>query len=107
MLNAKSKLKTWLMSTKVTKPKTRIQTRLQSTVHKHMEEVMDPRVATTATEEIKEVITTNTEVDIKATKTMGNLSIWMIEEIISGTSMGTRLMHLKNMIQHLPFILQV
>ena len=89
------------------KPGTRIQTRHQSTVHKHMEEVMDPEVATTATEEIKEAITINTEVDTKATKTTGNLSIWMTEEIISGTLMGTRLTHQKNMMQPLPFILQV
>ena len=70
------------------KPGTRIQTRHQSTVHKHMEEVMDPEVTTTATEEIKEAFAINTEVDTKATKTRGNLSIWMTEEIISGTLMG-------------------
>ena len=34
---------------------------------------MDPEVATIATEEIKEAITINTEVDTKTTKTMGNL----------------------------------
>ena len=79
----------------------------QSTVHKHMEVVMNPEVATTATEEIKEVITINTEVDTKATKTTGNLSIWMTEEIIFGTLMGTRLMHQKSMMQLLLFILQV
>ena len=76
-------------------------------MHKHMEEVMDPEVATTATEEIKEAITINTEVDTKATKTTGNLSIWMTEEIIFGTLMGTRLMHQKSMMQPLLFILQV
>ena len=79
----------------------------QSTVHKHMEVVMDPEVATTATEDIKETITINTEVDTKATKTTGNLSIWMTEEIIFGTLMGTRLMHQKSMMQLLLFILQV
>ena len=89
------------------KPGTRIQTRHQSTVHKHMEVVMDPEVTTTATEEIKEAITINTEVDTKATKTTGNLSIWMTEEIIFGTLMGTRLMHQKSMMQPLLFILQV
>ena len=68
---------------------------------------MDPEVATTATEEIKEAITTNTEVDTKVTKTTGNLSIWMTEEIISGTLMGTRLTHQKRMMQPLLFILQV
>ena len=68
---------------------------------------MDPEVATTATEEIKEAITINTEVDIKATRTIGNLSIWMTEEIISGTLMETQLTHQKNMMQPLPFILQV
>ena len=57
----------------MTKPRTRIQRRLQSTVHKHMERVMDPRDTTTATEEIEEVITTNTEGDIKVTMTMENL----------------------------------
>ena len=76
-------------------------------MHKHMEVVMDPEVATTATEEIKEAITINTEVDTKATKTTGNLSIWMTEEIIFGTLMGTRLTHQKSMMQLLPFILQV
>ena len=89
------------------KPGTRIQTRHQSTVHKHMEEVMDPEVATTATEEIKEAITINIEVDTKATKTTGNLSIWMTEEIISGTLMETQLTHQRNMMQLLPFIPQV
>ena len=79
----------------------------QSTVHKHMEVVMDPEVTTTATEEIKEAITINTEVDTKATKTTGNLSIWMTEEIISGILMGTPLMHRKSMIQPLLFILQL
>ena len=72
-----------------------------------MKEIMDPEVATIATEEIKEVITISTEVDTKATKATGNLSIWMTEEIISGTLMGTRLTHQKNMMQPLPFILQV
>ena len=76
-------------------------------MHKHMEVAMNPEVATTATEKIKEVITINTEVDTKATKTTGNLSIWMTEEIISGTLMGTQLTHQKNMMQPLPFILQV
>ena len=89
------------------KPGARIQTRHQSTVHKHLEEVIDLEVAITATEETKEVITINTEVDTKATKTTGNLSIWMTEEIISGTLMGTQLTHQKNMMQLLPFILQV
>ena len=79
----------------------------QSTVHKHMEVVMDPEVATTATEEIKEAITINIEVDTKATKTTGNLSTWMTEEIIFGTLMETRLTHQKSMMQPLPFILQV
>ena len=86
---------------------TKTQKKQQSTVHKHMEVVMDPEVATTATEEIKEAITTNTEVDTKVTKTTGNLSIWMTEEIIFGTLMGTRLTHQKSMMQPLPFILQV
>ena len=86
---------------------TKTQKKQQSTVRKHMEVVMDPEVATTATEEIKEAITTNTEVDTKVTKTTENLSIWMTEEIISGTLMGTRLTHQKSMMQPLPFILQV
>ena len=68
---------------------------------------MDPEVAITAIEEIKEAITINIEVDTKATKTTGNLSIWMIEEIISGTLMETQLTHQRNMMQPLPFILQV
>ena len=72
-----------------------------------MKEVMDPEVATIATEEIKKVMAISTEVDTKATKTTGNLSIWMTEEIISGTLMETQLTHQKNMIQLLPFILQV
>merc|ERR1712240_863605 len=38
---------------------------------------------------------------------MGNLSIWMTEVIMSGTLRGTQLTHQKNMIQLLPFILQV
>ena len=76
-------------------------------MHKHMEEVMDPEVAITAIEEIKEAITINIEVDTKATKTTGNLSIWMIEEIISGTLMETQLTHQRNMMQLLPFIPQV
>ena len=76
-------------------------------MHKHMEEIMDPEVAITAIEEIKEAITINIEVDTKATKTTRNLSIWMIEEIISGTLMETQLTHQKNMMQPLPFILQV
>ena len=86
---------------------TKTQKKQQSTVHKHMEVVMDPEVATTATEEIKEAITTNTEVDIKVTKTTENLSIWITEEIISGTTMGTQLMHQKWLIELLLFILQV
>ena len=68
---------------------------------------MDPEVAITAIEEIKEAITINIEVDTKATKTTRNLSIWMIEEIISGTLMETQLTHQRNMMQLLPFILQV
>ena len=44
-------------------------------MHKHMEEVMIPEGVIIATEEIKEAITINTEVDIKATRTIGNLSI--------------------------------
>ena len=88
------------------KPETKTQMRHQSIVHKHMEVVMDPEVATTATEEIKEAITINTEVDTKATKTTGNLSIWMTEEIIFGTLMETRLTPQKSMMQLLPFILQ-
>ena len=89
------------------KPGTKILSRHQSIVHKHMEEVMTPEGVIIATEEIKEAITINTEVDIKATRTIGNLSIWMTEEIISGTLMETQLTHQKNMIQLLPFILQV
>ena len=76
-------------------------------MHKHMEDVMTPEGVIIATEEIKEAITINTEVDTKATKTTGNLSIWMTEEIIFGTLMGTRLTHQKSMMQPLPFILQV
>ena len=76
----------------------------QSTVHKHMEVVMDLEVAIVATEDIKGTIPIETEVDTKAT---GSLSIWMTEEIISGILMGTRLMHQKSMIQPLLFILQV
>ena len=79
----------------------------QSTVHKHMEVVMDLEVATVATEDIKETIPIETEVDTKATKTTGSLSIWMTEEIISGILMGTPLMHRKSMIQPLLFILQL
>ena len=79
----------------------------QSTVHKHMEVVMDLEVATVATEDIKETIPIETEVDTKAIKTMGSLSIWMTEEIISGILMGTPLMHRKSMIQPLLFILQL
>ena len=79
----------------------------QSTAHKHMEVVMDLEVAIVATEDIKETIPIETEVDTKATKTTGSLSIWMTEEIISGILMGTPLMHRKSMIQPLLFILQV
>ena len=75
-------------------------------MHKHMEEVMVPEGVIIATEEIKEAITINTEVDIKATRTIGNLSIWMTEEIISGILMETQLTHQKNKMQLLPFILQ-
>ena len=53
-------------------------------MHKHMEEVITPEGVIIATEEIKEAITISTEVDIKATRTIGNLSIWMTEEITSG-----------------------
>ena len=76
-------------------------------MHKHMEEVMIPEGVIIATEEIKEAITINTEVDIKATRTIGNLSIWMTEEIISGILRETQLMHQKNKMQLLLFILQV
>ena len=79
----------------------------QSTVHKHMEVVMDLEVAIVATEDIMETIPIETEVDTKAIKTMGSLSIWMTEAIISGILMGTPLMHRKSMIQPLLFILQL
>ena len=79
----------------------------QSTVHKHMEVVMDLEVAIIAIEDIKETIPIETEVDTKAIKTMGSLSIWMTEAIISGILMGTPLMHRKSMIQPLLFILQL
>ena len=79
----------------------------QSTVHKHMEVVMDLEVAIIAIEDIKETIPIETEVDTKAIKTMGSLSIWMTEAIISGIFMGTPLMHRKSMIQLLLFILQL
>ena len=78
----------------------------QSTLHKHMEVVMNPEVTTTATEGTKETITINTEVDTKATKAPGNLSIWMTEEIIFGTLMETQLTPPKSKMQLLPFILQ-
>ena len=68
---------------------------------------MDPEVATAATEKIKEAITTNTEVDTKVTKTTGNLSIWMTEEIIFGTLMETRWTHQRRLMELLLFILQV
>ena len=79
----------------------------QSTVHKHMEVVMDLEVAIIAIEDIKETIPIEAEADTKAIKTMGSLSIWMTEAIISGIFMGTPLMHLKSMIQLLLFILQL
>ena len=78
----------------------------QSTLHKHMEVVMNPEVTTTATEGTKETITINTEVNTKATKAPGNLSTWMREEIIFGTLMETQLTPPKSKIQLLPFILQ-
>ena len=65
---------------------------------------MNPEVTT---KEIKEATTTNTEVDIKLTKTTKSLSIWIIEEIIFGTTMGTQLMHQKWLIELLLFTLQV
>merc|ERR1712082_68820 len=68
---------------------------------------MDLEVTIAATEDIMETIPINTEVDTKATRTTGNLSFWMTEEIISGFLMGTRLMHQKSMMQPLLFILQV
>ena len=79
----------------------------QSTVHKHMEVVMDLEVTIIAIEDIKETIPIETEVDTKAIKTMGSLSIQMTETIISGILMGTPLMHRKSMIQPLLFILQL
>ena len=81
--------------------------RHQSIVHKYMEEEMIPEGVIIATEEIEEAITINKEVDIKATRTIGNLSIWMTEEIISGILKETQWMHQKNKMQPLPFILQV
>ena len=78
----------------------------QSTLHKHMEVVMNPEVTTTATEGTKETITINTEVNTKATKAPGNLSTGMREEIIFGTLMETQLTPPKSKIQLLPFILQ-
>merc|ERR1712082_159150 len=68
---------------------------------------MVPEGVIIAIEEIKEALTINTEMDIKATRKIGNLSIWMTEEIISGISRETQLMHQKNKMQLLPFILQV
>ena len=79
----------------------------QSTVHKHTEVVMDLEVDIIAIEDIKETIPIEAEADTKAIKTMGSLSIWMTEAIISGIFMGTPLMHLKSLIQLLLFILQL
>ena len=76
-------------------------------MHKYMEEEMIPEGVIIATEEIEEAITINKEVDIKATRTIGNLSIWTTEEIISGILKETQWMHQKNKMQPLPFILQV
>ena len=76
-------------------------------MHKHMEEVMDPEVAITAIEEIKEAITINKEVDIKATRTIGNLSIWTKEEITSGILKEIQWMHQRNKTKLLLFIPQV
>ena len=81
--------------------------RHQSTLHKHMEEVMDTEADTMDTEVTKEALTISTEVeDTKATKTMVNLSTWMTEEISSGTFMETQSTRQRNMMQPLPFILQ-
>merc|ERR1711895_344149 len=68
---------------------------------------MDLEVTIIAIEDIKETIPIETEVDTKAIKTMGSLSIWMSEAIISRIFMGTPLMHRKSMIQLLLFILQL
>ena len=68
---------------------------------------MDPEVAITAIEEIKEAITINTEVDIKATRTIRNLSTWMTEEITSGILREIQWMHQKNKTKLLLFIPQV
>ena len=68
---------------------------------------MIPEGVIIATEEIKEAITINTEVDIKATRTIRNLSIWTKGEITSGILREIQLMHQKNKMQLLPFILQV
>ena len=54
-----------------------------SIVHKHMEEEMIQEGVIIVTEEIEEAITIK-EVDIKAPRTIGSLSIWTKEEIISG-----------------------
>ena len=81
--------------------------RHQSIVHKYMEEEMIPEGVIIATEEIEEAITINKEVDIKATRTIGNLSIWMTEEIISGILREIQWMHQKNKTKLLLFIPQV
>ena len=101
------KSKLWLMWTKVIYPRTKMLGRHLFIVHKYMEEEMIPEDVIIATEEIEEAITINKEVDIKATRTIGNLSIWMTEEIISGILKETQWMHQKNKMQPLPFILQV
>ena len=81
--------------------------RHQSTLHKHMVEVMDTEADTMDTEVAREALTINTEVeDTKTTKTMVNLSTWMTEEISSGTIMETQSTRQRNMMQPLPFILQ-
>ena len=77
-----------------------------SIVHKYMEEEMIPEDVIIATEEIEEAITIK-EVDIKAPRTIGNLSIWTKEEIISGILREIQWMHQKNKTKLLLFIPQV
>ena len=77
-----------------------------SIVHKYMEEEMIPEDVITATEEIEEAITIK-EVDIKALRTIGNLSIWTREEIISGILKENHWTHQKNRTKFLLFIPQV
>ena len=78
----------------------------QFTVHKHIKVVMDIEVDIIAIEDIKETTPIEAEVDSKTTKTMGSQSTRMKEATCFMIFMGIPLMHLKSLMQLLPFILQ-